>query len=253
MRFYNLIFSGLLGFLSLNALATEEELQRTFQKVVVSNLSSKVVLKEVDIDQPDVSAFLLKNLNAQKKRGDNNYAQSILYRLINADPGKTLEWLLNKYTTMTGSGRKEMLNSLRHPDVKEAYEIVSLLIRNKEEVVSDHAAALAPGPYKHKRICDFAYTALTWMIQNDIPLPEGLPAYILPSDSLEERDKRISRLLSWWSKESAKVLEKKKSLSTDRPALKEKMQLFREKNWNIPSVKAETEEPNSKVPKSKSK
>ena len=227
MFHYRILLPIVLGLFSLNTMAADD-LMQAYERVVVSNLDATAVQKELDLDRQDVSAFMLSRMNALPKKGDGACPEEVMGRMVSANPGKGIEWLLDRYGQLSAVGRANMAKSLRHSECKEAYEVVSTLLINKEEVVNQHAAAVAAGPYTHLRVCDYAYSSLLWMVQKGAGLPADLPNGLFSDTSIETRDQAINRLLDWWSKESAKMLEQKASIGTARPSVKEKIRLLRD-------------------------
>jgi len=229
MFHYRKLLPVVLSVLSLNAMAADD-LMRAYERVVVSNLDATAIQKEFDLDRQDVSTFMLARMNSLPKKGDGACPEEVMGRMLIANPGKGIEWLLDRYGQLSAVGRANMAKSLRHSECKEAYEVVSMLLTNKEEVVNQHAAAVAAGPYTHLRVCDYAYSSLLWMVQKGAGLPADLPNGLFSDTSIETRDQAITRVLNWWSKESAKVLEQKASIEAVRPSVKEKIRLLRDAN-----------------------
>ncbi|MDI6810003.1 MAG: hypothetical protein QME66_13725 [Candidatus Eisenbacteria bacterium] len=222
MHYYRAILFVGLGIIAVSVLA-ENDLRDAYESVVVSNLEATAMQKAFDLDRADVSEFMLARINAFSKKGDGACAEEVMGSLLHADPGKGIEWLLDRYGQLSAVGRANMVKSLRHSECKEAYEIVSVLLAHKEDVVNQHVAAVAAGPYTHLRVCDYAYNSFLWMIRKSANLPADLPRGLFPDSSIEDRDRAIKRLVDWWDKESATVLQQKTSLATTRPSLKEKM------------------------------
>lgn len=215
-----------LGFMTINAMA-QDDVRHAYESVVVSNLDAISIQKELDVDRPKVAEYLLARMNTPSKKGDGACPEEVMGRLLNANPGKTIEWLLDKYSQLSAVGRANMAKSLRWSECKEAYEVASVLLADKETVVNQHAAAVAPvSPNKqcvHLRVCDFAFNSLMQMLQKNERLPSNLPRRLTWNISNEERDQAIKRFGDWWTKEFATTLNQKISIAPMRPLLKDKI------------------------------
>lgn len=181
-------------------------------------------LQKMDLDNKEVSDYIIMKMNSLPKRGD--VPEVVIGSILKFNPGKTMEWFLDKKDQLTAAGRSNLVKSARRSNSKEAYQLVAAFLNDKTVLVDKNAAALAPYTYYDMRVCDHAFNAIGYMLRVEKKFPEGIQNNVGPDVPPEQRDQVINRFVDWWKKESPKILEKKESLSSKRPTLKAKMEAF---------------------------
>jgi hypothetical protein len=221
-----------LSFVAITAKAGND-LRAVYESLAASDLDAAAIQKVFDLNRADVSAFMLGRMNTFTKKGDGASAEEVMASMLRADPGKGIEWLLKNYGQFSAVGRVNAAQSLRHSDTKEAFQILSAMLDDKETAVNEHAAAIAPispaTAYVHLRVCDSAYGALLWLLRKDEKLPSNLPRTLMWDTSTADRNQSINRLTAWYTQESSRLLSQKPSLATSRQSLKEKIRAFEKK------------------------
>lgn len=232
MRHYRGILFIALGIMAITAMA-EDDMRAAYESLAVSNLDATAIQNAFDLNHADASSFMLARMNSFTKKGDGARAEEVMASILRADPGKGIEWLLDKCDQFSAVGRANVAQSLRHSDTKEAYEMLSALLTDKEAAVNEHAAAVAPisptKPYVHLRVCDFAFNSLVQTLGKDGKFPSDLPRRLSWDTATDDRDRAINCLADWWTQEAPHLLRQKTSLAAARPSLQEKVHAFEKK------------------------
>jgi len=184
-----------------------------------------VLALKYDLSNSMCSSNLLRRLcSREDAQNAKLHGGLVLAFLLEAQPWQTLEWIADHYSGLSSYGQACVVSGLSQSEHKEAYEVLAMLLTNKDDVVNQRAVALAVGPfYGHLRVCDFAYTSLLGKVKKCAGIPADLPNGLFSHTPIDIRDQAITRLLVWWSKESARILASKASIGTLRPSIKEKM------------------------------
>lgn len=200
------------------------KLDHACENLVRNDLDGSFIERELDLGRPEVSAYMVSKMNLLPARGELASPSDVTRQLIQAHPGKTVEWLVDHYDQFSPAGLKNMADGLRHINNREGYQILFAMLQDQREIVDEYASHVSARPYYHNRICDCAYGAISWILYKQKNLPPGLPVGLSTSNSIEQRDKEIKRLTVWWSKESEVVLQKTPALSATRPSLQFKVE-----------------------------
>lgn len=218
--------------------ASDGDISRAYEQIRSDGQTPEWALKELDLDRADVSRFMLEKMNVLRKKGTGTPSIETIREMLNVGPGKVIEWLVDQHDRLSAIGRSNMAESIR-PCIytcKEPYQILAFLLNDKETIINRDAAARTPiFPYIHRRVCDYAYNSLMWRLEkadgidlNDLHIDRNI-RMIFSNSKIEDRDKAIAQFVTWWSKESEALLDKKASLSEKRPRLKEKMEALMKK------------------------
>lgn len=196
--------------------------EHTYKKII-SEYNNEHYVRDFDLDRPDVSAYMIAQMNASSDTGGST-SRSVLRGLIKDAPTKTVEWLLDSYGQFSPMGRMVMADGLRHVDCRETYRLLFMLLEDRTTVKDDRARAMSGPLFQEMRVCDEAYTSITYMLYLHKQLPAGVAMLISPTQPLGERDVAIRHLKQWWMNESALVLSQKPALSTTRPSIQNKVE-----------------------------
>jgi len=184
-----------------------------------------------NLAQPAATQFMLTRMNTLSRRGDQVVsAHVVVQHLLQAQPDRAFEWLLDHYGSLFPAGRRNVLKSVLVMRHREPYELAASLLADEEVIVNRDAMHRAPRPYAHLRVCDYAFNALAHLVIRETKvtgktsLPAEMPKIICPSIPIEKRDHQIRTLQEWWARHSGEVLEGLPSLAKDNPSLKSKLQ-----------------------------
>ena len=232
---YSLIFS----LIALTAQSPNEttlnKLDRAYENIVVKYTDPSHI-REFDLDRREVSAFMVEKMNTVSNRGGCVPSTDVLHHLIDDNPGKTFEWLVDKYDQFSPVGCAAMIEGLRHLDNRESYQLLIMFLEDKREVVNKYELILSPPApginLSYMRVCDWAFQSITYLLDLQKCLPRQIPRHLQNSEPFSERDKFIKQIKGWWSNDSVNFLAKKTLLSIKRPLLQKKVQNLLNKNLN---------------------
>lgn len=186
--------------------------------------TKRVMQQDFDLQRPEVSGFMVGQMNRVGKRDDS--PSSAIQFMMEIDPGKTLEWLIENYRNLEPAGRRNLTRSLGPLDCQEVYRLLTPMLDDQALVIDEYAARMWPGPgeWLHHRICDDAYNRLVLQVGWDSGLlPTDLPKVIYGTDPMEKRDIAIQKFKVWWKDAMEGIVSKKPSLATNRPSIGQKL------------------------------
>jgi hypothetical protein len=185
------------------------------------------VKEDFDLRRTEVSTFLFTKLNRVPKRGDS--PPDVFGALIQIEPGKWIEWLIDQHDSLDAAGRFNLARSLGRTDYRETYELLAFLLDDTGSFV-DPALPSDMAPHGGLRVCDTAYGVLMVRIgYRSGLLPANLPRGIGLRDPIEKRDSVLRQFKVWWKDAKEGILSKKPSLAEKNPSLGLKLKRLQER------------------------
>lgn len=211
----------------------EARVEKAFEAISVARRDQesqkKLIRSSFDLDNEEVSAFMLRAMNRLPHVRGERRADEVMACVLDVAPVEGLEWLIDHYTSLSAVGRANMVQSLRLLEQAEAYDVVLCFLDDKSEVVSVRAENLAPGPYEHLRVCDYACNTLHHMLSSNAKSRAELPGRVSSDMKREVRDGILKTWKRWQEANARTLWEGKEKLTDQAPGLREKIAVFRGK------------------------
>lgn len=206
------------------SLSPAEVYEKSLRRVSRPSEIKEIVEQGFDLNRAEVSEFMLAKMNKVKMRGDT--PSDVMRKLLEADPGKAMEWLLEVYPRLEPAGRANLIGSFGDLDAMEIFPLLTSMLDDRSFVVNEYAAKIWPGPedYLHMRVCDDAYNRLILYLGYDSGrFPAAFPKVLGPYRPIEFRDQTISDFKVWWKGAMNSFVRQKQSLSASHPAIDRKL------------------------------
>jgi hypothetical protein len=187
--------------------------------------SQKKLIRSVfDLDNREVSEFMIEAMNRPQQRGMRSAAQ-VMACILDVNPGKGIGWLIDHRKEFTVAGRSHLIESLRFLNAAEAYEIVL-------ELLGDHSVTVVPDreptdDYQgNLRVCDYACNTLQEMTEREHKSKSARKRWIFSSTKIEDRNRIVEYWSEWRKNQWPTICKSKPSLADDTPGLKDKIIAF---------------------------
>lgn len=115
---------------------TVSDIETTFNKLdtndenKLSVITNEFLEKSFNLDDPQVSEYMLKKINSLADRS----GKIVLGNINKINPQKGFIWIINNYDKISFKGKINLLRSLCDTNCAESYELLFLFINDKREV-----------------------------------------------------------------------------------------------------------------------